>query len=351
MTEPPQNTISMNDFAAIMASVNAQKERAEADLLSRCSAIWSQNQKLDLETLRELSYSKNGLSIIKAHPLWPVEDSRKDIDLAFDILSRSRDNTLRSYGEFHALIMHGQFNETKRLSNDLTNSVFQFSFAASALVQAYRRFESVGSNYADKLKSARAAIFSNVGLQKFVQEVRNCYGHQKFLIAEPRGSVRYGETKEVESSVEFDRDKLLQMRDAWNKEAWQFIQNNERLDIMAIITEYHDMAEKFYNRYTSACGLIEDIGFQEINRCREAIDITRAVFSLGMLMQNAKQNGINPYGHIRRYFTPEELQRIYCFEHRSKAQVDYMLLLRDPLGLTDESFRRSLYDLFDCLDE
>lgn len=63
-------------------------------------------------------------------------------------------------------------------------------------------------------------------------------------------------------------------------------------------------------------------------------------------MQNAIKNGVDPYVHLVRYFTEDELHRARCFDDHSKAQVDYLIALRDPIGLCSDALRGELYKIF-----
>jgi hypothetical protein len=348
MSENGEPRTSSADLAEIFKVIEDQQRRKDEEVRQKCCAIWLREGQLDNNLLHELASSRQAQSILSEHPLWILQSPRHDIDVAFDFLKRSRIDALRSYGEYHALLTQGIFSETKRLSIDLTESIFRFAFAASALVQAYRRFESAGPYWAPQLTLARTRIFSGTGVQAFVQKLRNCYGHERILIAEPRGSVLYRGTKTVTSSVEFDRNKLLDLKDAWNAEARAFIESQDSLDVMQIVSEYFNMAERLYHRYVADCGLVYHSGFCEINRCLEAVEAARTVLSLSLLLQNARANGVNPYHHLCEYFSVDELRRIYCFPARSREQVDYIFLLRDPLGLADSSLRTKLYELFEC---
>ena len=70
--------------------------------------------------------------------------------------------------------------------------------------------------------------------------------------------------------------------------------------------------------------------------------------TLGILLKAAKHRGTDPYVHLRTYCTKEELERIRCFPSHSREQVDFMVTIRDPLGVCDMALKEKLYALFYC---
>jgi hypothetical protein len=68
--------------------------------------------------------------------------------------------------------------------------------------------------------------------------------------------------------------------------------------------------------------------------------------TLAIVLQSAIPKRLNPYEYLDRWFTKDELEMAYALADRSKDQVDYLISLRDPLGLCPEYTRSKLYKLF-----
>lgn len=252
------------------------------------------------------------------------------------------------YGHFHAALIYDGFKYTEEVAWKSTHEVFKYVFAASALVQAYRRFLALEVRDKKGYDRAFGRSFHDTELMNFVQKLRNCYGHQMLLRVSPVGKIIHGESVKVESALTFDREILLSLKDAWNADAKGFLEKTTKLNVLDIISQYHRMASSMYQSYKSASGVSHTVGFREVMRCKQAIKSAHHVISLGILLQGAKQRGTDPYHHLTDYFTKEELERIYCFPSRSREQVDFMVALRDPLGFCDEHLLGRLYDVFGC---
>lgn len=197
-------------------------------------------------------------------------------------------------------------------------------------------------------KEVFSEAFHDRDLMAFVQKVRNCYGHEMLLHVTPKGTISLGNKIEVESALVFDKERLLILKDAWNKEAKHFIESNDELNVLEIVNRYYQMALSLYHSYGSATGASHSDGYREIKRCKQGVFAASKIMALGILLQGAKQRGIDPYAHLAMHFTADEIDRIQCFHSYTPEQVDFMIELRDPLGFCDNSLREELYKVFGC---
>jgi hypothetical protein len=282
------------------------------------------------------------------HPFYPIYDAMQQVETAYGILSEARMALIEVYGHYHATLMYEGFSQTEKVAQKTTHEVFKYVFAASTLVQAYRRFDGVFSAGHEAYMVVREKAFHDRELKAFVQKLRNCYGHQTLLRVEPQGKVKIGEAPHVESSLIFDKEFLLTLEGAWNAEAKSYLDRSDKLNVLDVVNKYHEMASDLFHSYASATGAVHSVGFKEIVRCKQAIWAQRQVTALGIILQIAKQPGVDPYKHLPKHFSKEEIERIQCFPSRTREQVDYMINLRDPLGLCSGDLRDKLYELFDC---
>lgn len=342
--EPPN--ITHNEFFQI---INNQKLREKKEIRDHCVSVWEQGSHLELDGLRRLGWSgPSAREILAAHPFATRDSAVREIGSAFEILKSARDQLVEDYGAHHGALSYGDFKNMNVFQSKLTQDVFQFVFSAEALVQSYRRLISIGPEYKAGFNAVREKIFDNKGLSEFIKKLRNCYGHQSIIIVEPRGSVRIAEIKTVTSSVNFNKTNLLALRDAWNSDSRRFIEESEGLNVVDILNDYFQRAQKLFSAYTAQTGIVSESGFREMARCNEAIKVAGHLAYLSVVLQNAKKNGINPYSHLAAEFSENELRRIHTFPAHSKAQVDYIISLKDVVGLTDNSTRQKLYELFQC---
>lgn len=224
--EKPTEQFSVQEVLAI---VETQREREKADIRAHCLSAWSGNGNLDAACLKRFAWSGAfARQLLGEHPFAPIYDSVDEIATAFRILKAARDMIVDEYGIFHSDIAYSNFKRHEYFSHKLTQDIFQFVFASEALVQAYRRLIGKAPQYKERYEALRSQVFCEPGLQDFIKKLRNCYGHQEIILAEPRGSIRRDEEEVITSSIEFDKDRLLRMRDVWNKQSRTFIKSQKK---------------------------------------------------------------------------------------------------------------------------
>lgn len=348
MTERDE-TFQSFDLQSWIGVINDQRDERDRFVLEECVSRWREGQSLPLELLRDFAWSGKGYQWLEEHhPFYTVIKATEQIKTAFDILVAARSSLISVYGNYHAAITYDGFKTAEAASMEATQEIFKYVFAAAALVQAYRRFVSREDSFKEGYNKELFASFDKKGLMQFVQDLRNCYGHQNLFKVMPVGTVHYGEKKSVESGFVFEKSRLLEIDNAWRKDARNFIEDSERLDLLEIIDEYHKMAKSLFKSYQSASGLVHRPEFQEIARCKLATKLVSKMTWMGVMLQQVKQGNADPYRFIGDYFTEAELERIHCLRPNSREQVDYMIQLRDPIGLCRDDLRQSLYSFFGC---
>jgi hypothetical protein len=348
MTERDGNFQSF-DLQSWVGVINDQRDERDRIVLEACVSRWREGQCLPLELLRDFAWSAKGDKWLEEyHPFYNVIKATEQIKTAFEILVSARASLISVYGNYHAAITYDGFKSAEKASMEATQDIFKYVFAASALVQAYRRFLSIDDSFREGFNRELSASFHKKGLMDFIQKLRNCYGHQNLFKVVPVGTVHFGDKKSVESGLIFEKSRLLEIDNAWNREAKEFIERAERLDLLDIIDEYHKMAKSLFKSYQSASGVIYRPDFQEIARCKLATKLVSKMTWLGVMLQQARQRNVDPYRFVGDYFTEAELERIHCLRPNSREQVDFMIQLRDPIGLCRDDLRQSLYSFFGC---
>ncbi|WP_320178320.1 hypothetical protein [Roseovarius pacificus] len=346
MSKRPKPPATLKDAISLVSQHNKETEE---QVLRECRNCWDSDSPLSHDLLKKFAWFPSASRwLADFHPFYPVYDAMLQVETAYDILSEARKALIELYGHYHATLMYDGFSRTEEIGQKTTHEVFKYVFAATTLVQAYRRFDKAFPAGHEAYTAALAQSFHDRELQAFVQRLRNCYGHQTLLRVEPWGKVKIGSATNVESSLIFDKEFLLGLKDAWNTEARSYLDRSEKLNVLEVVNKYHEMASDLFLSYGSATGAVHSVGFKEIVRCKQAIWVKRQCAALGMILQIAKQQGADPYKHLPKHFTKEEMERIQCFPSYSQEQVDYMISLRDPLGLCSGVLRRELYELFGC---
>jgi len=343
---PPKQ---LGTLASAIDLVNEHRSKNNDLLLQECKACWDNGGHLTMELLKKFAWSGSGNKWLRNHhPFSPTFEAMAQIETAFEMLVQARASLIELYGHYHATLMYDGFEMPKEVAWKTTHEVFKYVFAAMALVQAYRRFLKLGVPDRQGYYRVFDLAFCDTELMAFVQQLRNCFGHKVFLRVSPEGKVSISDKVQVESALTFDRELLISLKDAWNSDAKRFLERSKKLNALEVIDQYHRMASELFHAYGSASGATHTVGFREVVRCTQAIASAGHVMSVGILLQGAKQRGTDPYAHLAKHFTKEEMERIQCFPSRSREQVDFMIALRDPLGFCATDLLENLYDVFGC---
>lgn len=345
-SDPPEN---LRNLASAIDLVNEQKRQANVLLLQEIKECWENDGHLPLEALKKFAWSGRGKEWLEGfHPFFPTFEAMGQIEMAYEMLVQARASLIELYGHYHASLVYDGFALTEEVAWKTTHEVFKYVFAASALIQSYRRFLKFDIPDQDGYTRAFNLTFHDRELMAFVQNLRNCYGHQMLLQVSPKSTVSLGDNRQAESALTFDKKLLHSLPDAWNLEAMNFLKRSNELNVLEIISQYHQMASTLFHSYGNATGVTHSTGFKDVVRCKQAITSVGRMSSLGMVLQAAKNRATDPYAHLANDFTKEELERIHCFPSHSREQVDFMIGLRDPLGFCDAGLRKLLYDVFNC---
>lgn len=345
----------MNDMAdpitfnAIIQVMDRQREDREAALLSECRRIWAQGFMItDKTLLTHIGYmSAEGFqSVLDAHPTQAAHDSIENIETAFGLLSASRHEIIKIYGQFHAQVMHDRSpGGLKAVIAAATKEVYTFSCASYSLVQAYRHFKSAVNECADSLDALIAEVFGGKPIGDFVKDLRKSYNHQRLFKANPSYKISLGASKTVETNLRFDRQILLQNTE-WTAKGRQFLETASELDVIEIVNAYFALAEELQSKFAHLCGLTGRPLFKDYLHLRKARETISQQMSIGLLLQGVSKRSVDPYIYIHRFFTREEVEHVMCLPNNTAEQVDYIIALKDPLGLCSDDTRRSLYKLF-----
>jgi hypothetical protein len=288
---------------------------------------------------------------VASHPAKGLEQDLANVDRAFDILSKSHTAIIDLAGQLQARVSFGLHddNDHVEILSKATGEIYTYACATASLVQAYRHLISGRPAIADKYKSLQAELLPKSGIIKFFADLRVASNHLHILIASPHFTItddfRRGK-REVVSGIAFNQAKVLGSKD-WSEESKRYVsQLGDRLDAVRLVQEHFSIASELKRVLLTRTGIRADVGFRDLRRISIARKTMSYRNSLAILLQIAIPKRLNPYEYLERWFTESELERTYAFEDHSREQVDYLISLRDPLGLCPQDTRNDLYKLF-----
>jgi hypothetical protein len=332
-------------------------ERQRADtarqLFSEIEAQWERFGEIrDRDVLLRFAFSDEDFfkKCLLAHRARILHDNVGNVKRAFDILSQSRAALVDLAGTFHSRIEYDLIarDEQDEVLSKATKEIYTYSCAASSLVQAYRHLISGSVELEARYDALKNDLISNVGLFAFFADLRRANNHLHILVAAPHYSItndfRTGK-RTVISGIAFDRDRAMQS-DGWNRKSKEFVAGIQNLDVMKLVEEHYTVASEFKRLILTRTGIRNDKQFRDYARIKVARQTMSYQTSLGIILQVAIPKKLNPYEYLERWFTSIELERAYGFQDHTKEQVDYLISLRDPLGLCASHTRTDLYKLF-----
>ncbi|MER8484286.1 hypothetical protein [Mesorhizobium sp. M1322] len=337
-------------LSSIDQILRKQQENREKESLELLQKQWQKNGELtDKAALRHAAFCSQEFHsrVLSLHPARILVENLNNVKRAFDILTRSREAFIEIVGKFHARVMHDHM-ETSDFELALsvaTKEVYTYSIAAVSLVQAYRHLLSGNPEIKADYDTTRVEVFGDSQIVKFFSHLRNSYNHSRILIASPHYTITHGDSKEVVSGIAFDKDAILK-NDDWPQETKPFIEAKGDLQVIDLINEHYKMAKRFFDIIIFRTGIYKNVSYRDYYRILQARTVAGHLSTMGIMLQIAVPKNLNPYQYLNAYFTPEQLLNIYCLKDHTKEQVDYMISLKDTLGLCDESTRGQLYKLF-----
>ncbi|MEH2565956.1 hypothetical protein [Bradyrhizobium sp. AZCC 2289] len=143
----------------------------------------------------------------------------------------------------------------------------------------------------------------------------------------------------------FDRDKISRSG-GWSGTAKSYVSSRDNLEVISLLEEHYAIVSEFNRVVLFRTGIHSSVGYRDLLRIYLARKTMSYRNSLALILQIAIPKKLDPYEYLLRYFTESELQNIYGLPDHSKEQVDYLISLRDPLGICPEDTRSQLYHLF-----
>ena len=337
----------MQVLERVFGAMHTRQATADAKRFAEIKAQWDQFREIrDKDLLLRIGFSSAEFAqkCLAVHPARRLWQDARNIGRAFDILRASRLTLVELAGSFHARIVHGIFDDRFQQTslNEATKEIYTYSCAASSLVQAYRHLLSGNQKIRKAYDDLRSEIFSDSGILAFFSQLRNANNHLHILLAAPHYQVSHDLTKgasEVTSGIAFDKDQIVNNSE-WSVEARSFAANRSDLDVIKLVEEHFALAASFKDLVFVRTGIQSDAAYRDYGRILLARKTISTRVSLGLILQQAVPKKLNPYEYLEKWFTSDELERVYAFPDHTQEQLEFMISLRHPLGFCDQHTRR-----------
>lgn len=329
--------------------MKTQRQRDEQEFVAALEEEWSRYGEIkDKGLLVRIGYISNELfsKIIHDHAAYDLSKRIKSATRAFAILKESRSDLIDIAGHFHYRIMHHPHTkESEEVAlNEATKAVYTYANAAQSLVQAYRHLVASNISFVPGYEALKKEVFKDDPILKFLKDLRNSNNHIQILEATPYYRIELT-SNEVATDLRFNAETIL-LGDRWSPQSKHIAQTYENLGVIELVSKHFALVSSFHKKVFVRAGIYHRQELRDYKRLKLARETISRRFSLGLILQQALPRRLNPYEYLDEWFTEDELSRIYAYANHSKEQLDYMILLRDPLQLCDDSLRDRLYQLF-----
>jgi len=296
--------------------------------------------------------------VLREHPGFKLWDRYRSYENSYQLFDHSFVGIRRAIEKFESDAEDGSIFTRVRTKDldDIQQSVqkelFTAANAAASLVDHSRRLQKfVGaSGYTNQL----VASFGEDGLHEFIIDLRVMLHHLHVVKPGYQWQKRFEEDAKTKFSFTFSRDALVQAANDTDperlKKLIEYLSSApEKIDVKLTWDEYRRRAEKFHAWFSETVKVHSFENVRDYERCvKENKNFASRTFwnaTLGNWLNNWKVPP-NPYNHLAKYLTPEQIVEVYALPMGSTEQVDKVIEFVDEDEACDQHIRQQAYELF-----
>jgi hypothetical protein len=123
------------------------------------------------------------------------------------------------------------------------------------------------------------------------------------------------------------------------------------LDISGLLSSYAERVDRFYGWLLPELEQHMPEAIVEFRGCEGAVKLDHARQSYKVLLDIWRQAKVDPYEHLPKYLTADEVSRALELPQRSEAQVDYIISCVDRNGICDAELRLLVHQFFGVAEQ
>jgi hypothetical protein len=241
-----------------------------------------------------------------------------------------------------------------QIERAIQKELFATANAAHSLVDHSTRRLQLLVNIPD-YNAKLSEFFGNDGLHEFVICLRTILHHLHMIKAGWRIVNQFEKGKKASFTLNRDQVRFIveKKENPFGAASLARIltylsESPKAIDLKQVFEEYQRRASDFHGWYGEALASDSLIEMRDCERClRESKNFGVCKFWKAMLSNwlNWKEPP-NPYDHLPRYLTPEQIAEIYDLPMQSEQQVDKVIEFVDTDRACDADLRRMAYRLF-----
>lgn len=225
---------------------------------------------------------------------------------------------------------------------DLEKNLFTASQAALALVDHSRR---ISGKVAVLGYDTKTKAFAEDPEHRFIQGLRACLFHV-FYVSPTAEVSNYGE-EGMKARFLIPKKTLLKY-DGWDVLARTYLDGlKDNLDLERFLTGYREKVRTLQSWFVTQLRHSDPATLENYLDSRRLLRAMAAKMSFNFLLRQVViQQKRDAFDYLDRFLDPQELERVYAFPFRSKAQVNYIITLMDEDGACDDELRATVYEAF-----
>ncbi len=176
-----------------------------------------------------------------------------------------------------------------------------------------------------------------------VKGLRNLISHVRHTTAD--GQTTYSPESRV-TCFKIDTETLHAEAELSSAAQRFLATHGQILNVSDLLSSYAKRVDRFYGWLLPELEHRVPEAIVEFRRCEAAVKLNHARQSYKLLVGLWQQAKADPYEHLPKHLTKEQLLRALELPERSKVQVDYIISCVDRNGICDEELRLLVYRLF-----
>jgi hypothetical protein len=281
---------------------------------------------------------------LRQHPGYSIDRKIESVQTMLGLFRRALADLSRAIDTFPELGTQEAPKVREQKEHDVSvlvnKELFAALGAAKTLVDYCRRIKDLVP--VDQFDLKRKETF-NSKEHALIVELRNLVLHQ--VHSEANWQKVYSGGPPVTHFV-LDREDILADGELSQAAREHLEQLGPKIDVTALLSAYSQRVENFYGWFLSEVMANLPISVTDYRSCRQAVKTHHGRLSYEFLIRTWMNAGVDPYEHLPKHLTSEQLKAMEVLPHRTAGQVDYIVACVDRQGVCDESLRKTVYEFF-----
>jgi hypothetical protein len=296
-----------------------------------------------LDNLGALS-PEDAESTLRKHPGYPLHRKVESVHTMLELYRRAISDLAQAIGEFPELggpddrIVREQ--REHEVSVRVNKEFFAVLSAAKTLVDYSRRIRDLVDT---KRFDARRNESFHPGEHVLIMELRNSVLHQVHSRANWQKVWHAGANS---THFVIRREDLIADGELSSVAREYLDRLGSTCDVTELLCGYSEKVEQFYAWLLPEVEEHLPLEVKDYRKCRKAIRRQHGRLSYEIMIGLWTQAGADPYQHLPKLLTAEQMKEMEAFPHRSSQQVDYIISCLDKDGVCDDHLRFVVYRFF-----